>query len=390
MQFGETGQSLYNVKNVLAGIDRESTLNQQPSEKVASNHTAATNEAYDSILLISFGGPEGREDVIPFLENVLRGRPVPRERMLEVAEHYYHFGGVSPINGHCRELIAALRKELDARGVTLPIYWGNRNWKPMLPDTLREMAANGLRRAVGAVTAAFSSYSSCRQYRENVQQAQAAVEGTAPQVDKLRVFYNHPLFISASRDRVAAALEQIPDNRRSQTHIAFTAHSIPTSMANQCDYVKQLMESCRLVAESLGIGPERWKLVYQSRSGRPEDPWLDPDVNDHLKSLKAAGASDVVVMPIGFLSDHMEVLFDLDEEAQQTCGQIGLNMVRAATVGVHPDFVRMFADLIQERIANAADRPAIGNYPANHDVCPVDCCPAPVMRRPGPPAGTAT
>ncbi len=359
-------------------------MSQQASENLAFQQSSTT-EAYDSILLISFGGPEGREDVIPFLENVLRGRPVPRERMLEVAEHYYHFDGISPINGHCRELIAALRQELDARGVTLPIYWGNRNWKPMLPDTLREMATKGLRRAVGVVMAAYSSYSSCRQYRENVQQAQAAVEGTAPQVDKLRVFYNHPLFISASRERVRAALEQIPEARRSQTHIAYSAHSIPLSMANQCDYVKQLMESCRLVSESLGIGPERWKLVYQSRSGRPEDPWLDPDVNDHLKSLKTAGVTDVVVMPIGFLSDHMEVLFDLDEEARETCQQIGLNMVRSGTVGVHPDFVRMIADLIQERMAKSPDRPAIGQYPASHDVCPVDCCPAPVMRRPVPP-----
>ena len=341
-------------------------------------------ETYDSILLISFGGPEGRDDVIPFLENVLRGRPVPRERMLEVAEHYYHFDGISPINGHCRELIAALRQELNARGVTLPIYWGNRNWKPMLPETLREMSAQGRRRAIGVVTAAYSSYSSCRQYRENVQQAQAAVEGTAPHVDKLRVFYNHPLFISASRHRVGTALEQIPAERRPQTHIAYSAHSIPLSMANQCDYVQQLMESCRLVSESLGIGPERWNLVYQSRSGRPEDPWLDPDVNDHLKAIRSTGVTDVVIMPIGFLSDHMEVLFDLDEEARETCQQIGLNMVRAATVGIHPDFVRMIADLIQERISNSAERPAIGLYPANHDVCPVDCCPAPALRRPPP------
>lgn len=374
----------YNAKIVPASIDREFTLNQQASENLASQPQSSTTEAYDSILLISFGGPEGREDVIPFLENVLRGRPVPRERMLEVAEHYYHFDGISPINGHCRELIAALRQELDARGVALPIYWGNRNWKPMLPDTLREMTAKGLRRAVGVVTAAFSSYSSCRQYRENVQQAQAAVEGTAPQVDKLRVFYNHPLFISASRDRVAAALEQIPEARRAQTHIAYSAHSIPLSMANQCDYVKQLTESCRLVSESLGIGPGRWKLVYQSRSGRPEDPWLDPDVNDYLKSLKSAGVTDVVVMPIGFLSDHMEVLFDLDEEARQTSQQIGLNMVRAGTVGMHPDFVRMIADLIEERISNSPVRLAVGQYPANHDICPIDCCPAPVMRRPAP------
>jgi ferrochelatase len=349
---------------------------------MTSDLVPATTESYDSILLISFGGPEGRDDVIPFLENVLRGRPVPRERMLEVAEHYYHFGGVSPINGHCRELIAVLRQELDSRGIYLPIYWGNRNWTPMLPDTLRKMTADGRKRAIGVVTAAYSSYSSCRQYRENVQQAQAAVDRNAPQVDKLRVFYNHPLFISANRDRVADALNEIPGARRSQTHIVYSAHSIPLSMSNQCDYVKQLTESCRLVSESLGIGPERWKLVYQSRSGRPEDPWLDPDVNDYLKELRTRGVTDVVVMPIGFLSDHMEVLFDLDEEARESCQEIGLNMVRAKTVGVHPDFVRMVAELIQERMSQSPDRVAVGQYPASHDVCPIDCCPAPVIRRP--------
>lgn len=353
--------------------------------------TACVNPAspvpYDSILLISFGGPEGRDDVIPFLENVLRGRNVPRERMLEVAEHYYHFDGISPINGHCRELIAALRKELDQRGVTLPIYWGNRNWQPMLADTLREMAGQGRRRAIGIVTAAYSSYSSCRQYRENVQQAQAALAGDAPQVDKMRVYYNHPLFVSANRDRVAAALEQIPAERRSQAHIAYTAHSIPTSMANQCDYVKQLTETCRLVSGALGISTDRWQLAYQSRSGRPEDPWLDPDINDHLRQLRTQGVSDVVIMPIGFLSDHMEVLFDLDEEARATSEEIGLNMVRSGTVGVHADFVRMLADLIQERMHPPANRLAIGQFPANHDVCPENCCPAPMMRRPGgPPA----
>ena len=365
-------------------------MSQHSGENVTCNLQPTATAVYDSILLISFGGPEGRDDVIPFLENVLRGRPVPRERMLEVAEHYYHFGGISPINDHCRELITALRKELDGRGVTLPIYWGNRNWKPMLTDTLREMSATGLRRAIGVVTAAYSSYSSCRQYRENVQQAQGTVEGIATQVDKLRVFYNHPLFISATRDRVAAALEQIPAVRLAQTHIAYSAHSIPLSMANQCDYVKQLTESCRLVSELLGIGAERWKLVYQSRSGRPEDPWLDPDVNDHLRQLHSSGVTDVVVMPIGFLSDHMEVLFDLDEEARDTCKQIGLNMVRAGTVGVHPEFVRMIADLIQERMSNATDRQAIGQFPANHDVCPVDCCPPPVIRRPSPSTGAPT
>lgn len=338
--------------------------------------------AYDAILLVSFGGPERREDVIPFLENVLRGRNVPRERMLEVAEHYYHFDGVSPINGQCRELISALRTELDAHGISLPIYWGNRNWTPLLPDTLGEMSQQGIRRALALVTSAYSSYSGCRQYRENVAAAQAAVGEQAPVVDKLRVFYNHPLFISANCDRIRAALEQLPAERRDQVRIAFTAHSIPLSMSNQSDYLKQLTETASLIADRLGIGPDRWKLVFQSRSGRPEDPWLEPDICDHLKSLKADGVVDVVVAPIGFLSDHMEILFDLDEEAQTVCQAIGLNMVRAGTVGIHPDFIRMLRELIQERISGTDVRCAIGQFPANHDVCPVDCCPAPAVRRP--------
>jgi ferrochelatase len=247
------------------------------------------------------------------------------------------------------------------------------------------MATQGHKHALAFVTAAYSSYSSCRQYRENIEQAQAAVGPEAPTVDKLRVFYNHPLYISASSSRVRDALDQIAQERRDATQVVFTAHSIPLSMSNQCSYVQQLTETCRLVSESLGIPAERWKLVYQSRSGRPEDPWLDPDVNDYLQTLPAHGVKDVVVMPIGFLSDHMEVLFDLDEEAAATCKQIGINMVRAATVGVHPDFVQMIRELIQERLSGSPDRPAMGLYPASHDACPLDCCPAPAMRRPVPP-----
>jgi ferrochelatase len=339
---------------------------------------------YDAILLVSFGGPEGREDVIPFLENVLRGRNVPRERLLEVAEHYYHFDGVSPINAQCRELIGALRLELDSQGISLPIYWGNRNWAPLLTDTLREMSQQGIHRALAFVTSGYSSYSGCRQYRENVAAALAGVGEDAPVVEKLRVFYNHPLFISANSDRIRAALEQIPAERRSQAQIVFTAHSIPLPMSNQSDYLQQLTETARLISERLEIGADRWKVVFQSRSGRPEDPWLEPDVCDYLKEIRQAGAVDAVVAPIGFLSDHMEVLFDLDEEALQVSREIGLNMVRAGTVGVHPDFIRMIRELIQERMSGTGERCAIGQFPANHDVCPVDCCPAPVMRRPPP------
>ncbi|NQV25106.1 MAG: ferrochelatase, partial [Rhodopirellula sp.] len=303
---------------------------------------------YDAILLVSFGGPEGRDDVLPFLENVTRGRNIPRERLLEVAEHYYHFDGVSPINQHCRDLIAALRTELDQHGIELPVYWGNRNWDPLLPDTLQEMKAAGVQQALAFFTSAYSSWSGCRQYRENIADAQAEVGDGAPQVDKIRVFYNHPDFIAANAELLCESLGKIPEDRRSNSRVAFTAHSIPNSMADTCDYVKQLMESCRLIAEAVGIPQERWQLVYQSRSGRPQDPWLEPDICDHLRDLKNSGAADVVVVPVGFLSDHMEVLFDLDCEASDACREIGLNMVRGATVGTHPTFIGMIRKLIQE------------------------------------------
>jgi ferrochelatase len=329
---------------------------------------------YDAILIVGFGGPEGRDDVIPFLENVLRGRNVPRDRMLEVAEHYHHFDGVSPINAQVRELIAALEPELKRRGIDLPVYWGNRNWRPMLADTMAEMTAHGIRHALGVVLAAYSSYSSCRQYREDVARARETVGDSPLAVDKMRVFYNHPEFVAANADRVRDALEQIPADRRGTSRIAFTAHSIPSSMADNCRYVPQLTETCRLVAESLGIGPDRWRLVYQSRSGRPTDPWLEPDIVDHLKALRAEGVSDAVIHPVGFLSDHMEVLYDLDDEAKKACEAIGLNMVRSATVGIHPRFVAMLGELIEERLTGSPERRAIGEFGPSHDVCPVDCC----------------
>ncbi|MBI1311930.1 ferrochelatase [bacterium] len=337
---------------------------------------------YDAILLVSFGGPEGPADVMPFLENVTRGRGIPRERLLEVAEHYQHFGGVSPINAQCRELIAALRAELDEHGIDLPIYWGNRNWNPLLSDTLREMRDAGIKTALAYVTSAYSSWSGCRQYRENIEAARTELGDSAPQVDKIRVFYNHPDFVAASADCVHTALEQIPDNRRGSERVAFTAHSIPNSMADTCDYVKQLLETCRLVAESLGISEDRWDLVYQSRSGRPQDPWLEPDIVDHLKALATSSVADVVVAPVGFLSDHMEVLFDLDEEAALACQEMGLNMVRAGTVGSHPLFVRMLRKLVEERLSGAP-RESIGRFGPNHDVCPIDCCPGPPRRPAG-------
>lgn len=338
--------------------------------------------SYDAILLVSFGGPECRDDVLPFLENVTRGRNIPRERLLEVAEHYYHFDGVSPINQQCRDLIATLRPELDKHGIDLPIYWGNRNWDPLLPDTLQEMKKAGVKQALAFVTASYSSWSSCRQYRENIADAQEAVGEGAPEVDKIRAFYNHPDFIAANAELVQKSLDQIPKERRGKTQLAFTAHSIPNSMSDNCDYVQQLTECCRLVAEAVGISQEHWRLVYQSRSGRPQDPWLEPDICDHLSELKESGAEDVVVVPIGFLSDHMEVLFDLDCEAVDACKELGLNMVRCETVGTHPAFVSMIRKLILERIAESPQE-AVGQFGPSHDQCPLDCCPAP--RRPGAP-----
>jgi ferrochelatase len=327
---------------------------------------------YDSLLLVSFGGPEGPADVMPFLENVLRGRNVPRERMLAVAEHYRHFGGISPINAQNRALIAALGDELARQRIDLPIYWGNRNWHPLLPDTIAQMAADGRRRALAFFTSAYSSYSGCRQYRENVVAAQQIVGPSAPRVDKLRVFYNHPGWIEASAERLTAAWRQVPPSRQAQAQVIFTAHSIPASMGDRCDYARQLNEACRLTAAALPGAP--WRLAYQSRSGPPTQPWLGPDILDTLRESGAAGCRDVVVMPIGFISDHLEVLYDLDIEAQRLAHSMNVNMIRAATVGTHPRFVSMIRELIEERLNPAAAKLALGNFGPCHDVCPETCC----------------
>jgi ferrochelatase len=346
---------------------------------------------YDAILVVGFGGPESRDDVLPFLENVTIGRNVPRQRLLEVAEHYYHFDGVSPINAQVRELIDALRIELDAHGISLPIYWGNRNWHPMLGDTLAEMTRGRVRKALAVVLAAYSSYSSCRQYREDIARAQAAAGPGAPDIDKTRVYYNHPDFILANADRVRDALGRVSTGRRGAVHVAFTAHSIPVAMARNCNYERQLGEACRLVAEELGISPDRWALVYQSKSGRPGDPWLEPDILNHIRNLNACGTEAVVIHPIGFLSDHMEVLYDLDEEARLLCNDLGLEMVRARTVGADPLFVSLLRELIADRIGFVGEpvRRAIGDDGPSHDVCPETCClpvaqtTAPTTGRPG-------
>lgn len=341
---------------------------------------------YDAILVVAFGGPEGPDDVMPFLENVLRGRNVPRERMLEVAEHYHHFGGVSPINAQVRALIAALEPELRQHDIDLPIYWGNRNWRPLLPETVQTMTADGIRRALALFVSAYSSYSGCRQYRENVAAACEAAGPEAPQVEKLRAFYNHPDFIAANVDRLRDALAKLPDAERDHAQVAFTAHSIPDSMARTSDYQRQLEETARLVAEGCDVPAERWQLVYQSRSGRPQDPWLEPDIVDHLRALSAAGKNVVAVAPIGFLSDHMEVLYDLDHEAADAATELNMTFVRAGTVGTHPRFIAMLRKLIQERLSDDVPREAIGRYGPNWDVCPIDCCPAPARPGQRPPA----
>jgi protoporphyrin/coproporphyrin ferrochelatase len=330
---------------------------------------------YDAILVVSFGGPEGHDDVIPFLENVLRGRNVPHERMLAVAEHYYHFDGKSPINQQTRELIAAIKEELAQHGPQLPVYWGNRNWHPMLADTLRQMKSDGVKRALAFVTSAYSSYSGCRQYRENIARAQAEVGEGAPQIDKLRVFFNHPGFLEATEDRLQEALAKIPADARRNVQIVYVAHSIPMSMANTSDYVKQLEEVRRLASQAIGISND--VLVYQSRSGAPGQPWLEPDILDYLRAVKEKNlASAVVVAPISFISDHMEVLYDLDIAAKQLCDSLSLPMARAKTVGVHPKFIGMIRELILER-TEGVERRALGSLGPRQDACAEDCCPAP-------------
>jgi ferrochelatase len=331
------------------------------------------SQPYDALLVVSFGGPDGPDDVLPFLENVLRGRNVPRERMLEVAKHYYEFGGRSPINDQNRALIAALEKELAAHGPQLPIYWGNRNWHPLLADTLRQMSSDGARRALAFITSAYSSYSGCRQYRENIAAAQAEVGAASPAIDKLRVFFNHPGFIEPMIENVRIALEKVSTERRSHAELIFTAHSIPLAMSENSRYEQQLREASRLVAE--GLGRQHWALVYQSRSGPPQQPWLEPDVGDFIeKRHQESPIQDAVIVPIGFTSDHMEVLFDLDTEVRHLCERLGINMVRAATVGTHPRFVRMIRELIEERMSESPRHLALGALGPSHDICPVDCC----------------
>jgi protoporphyrin/coproporphyrin ferrochelatase len=331
---------------------------------------------YDAILVVSFGGPEAKEDVIPFLENVLRGKNVPRERLLTVADHYYHFEGKSPINRQTRELIAALQAELARHGPKLPVYWGNRNWHPFLLETLQRMRQDGIRHAVAFVTSAYSSYSGCRQYREDIAKAQSEAGAGAPQIDKLRAFFNHPAFIEATVERVRDAMEMLPAELQGKSQIVYTAHSIPLSMANTSDYVQQLQEVRKLVSEA--VGHRNHVLVYQSRSGGPGQPWLGPDILEYLREVKEKNLAPALVLaPISFISDHMEVLYDLDVEARRLCDSLGLPMSRAQTVGVHPRFIGMIRELILERLDPMKERLAVGSLGPRPDVCAENCCPAP-------------
>jgi ferrochelatase len=323
----------------------------------------------DALLLIAFGGPEQPADVLPFLENVLRGRNVPRERMFEVAEHYHHFEGVSPINGQMRELVPLIQAELRAHGPQVPVYWGNRNWHPMLADTVRKMRDDGVKHALAFVMSAYSSYSGCRQYLEDIARAREAVGPGAPEIDKLRLFFNHPGFIEPMTEYVRNALGQLPS-----AALVYTAHSVPASMAASSQYEAQLREACRLVSER--VGRSDWRLAFQSRSGPPSQPWLGPDIGDYLRELHGAGVREVVIAPIGFISDHMEVLYDLDTEARALCAESGMTLLRAATVGNHPAFVSMIAELARERMGEAAPR-CLGTLGPSADICQPECCAPP-------------
>lgn len=338
---------------------------------------------YDAFLLVSFGGPEGPDDVMPFLRTVTRGRGIPEDRLLAVAEHYQHFGGVSPINQQCRDLIAALSKEFDAAGIDLPIYWGNRNWDPLLTDTVAQMRDDGIGHAIAFVTSPYGSYSSCRQYLDDIERARAEVGAGAPDIDKIRHYHDHPGHIEAHADGVRAALAKLPADRRASTRLVFTAHSIPTAAAATAGpgggthrYTEQLREAAALVAKASAPDLD-WDLAWQSRSGPPQVPWLEPDINDHLAAIAADGVSSVVVSPIGFVSDHIEVAWDLDNEAAETAARLGLDFARAATPGTHPAFVRMIGELVRERIdVPPPPRRKLGTVPS-WDTCPADCCPAP-------------
>ncbi|MFI6578199.1 ferrochelatase [Nocardiopsis sp. NPDC050513] len=319
---------------------------------------------YDAFLLISFGGPEGEDEVIPFLENVTRGRNIPRERLAEVGEHYFLFGGVSPINQQCRDLIAAITDDFAANGVDLPVYWGNRFWEPMLADTLARMRDDGVRRVLALPTSAYCNWSSRTAYHEDIDRARAALGDGAPEIELVRPFYDHPGFVEPLVEHTGAALAALPEDRRAGARLLFSAHSIPTAMAeasggpgqpfgSEGAYGAQLAEVARLVTERLDR-EYPYEVVYQSRSGPPSQPWLEPDVNDRIEELAEDGVPAVVVVPHGFVSDHMEVKFDLDVEARETARKLGVGYERALSPGTHPRFVSMVTELVREYTDGAA------------------------------------
>jgi ferrochelatase len=339
----------------------------------------SVREKADALLLLSFGGPEGPAEVRPFLENVVRGRGVPPDRLDAVEEHYRHFGGVSPLNARNRELIAAIRERID-----LPVYFGNRNWHPLVEDTVAEMTRDGVRRALVFATSAYGGYSACRQYQEDIARARKAVGDRAPQLVKLRHFFDHPGFVAANADAVRAAAADLPDDVRESARLVFTAHSVPVAADAAAGppeegghrYSRQVREAARLVAAELGVTD--YDVVWQSRSGPPQVPWLEPDIVDHIDALHARGVPAVVVSPIGFVSDHVEVVWDLDTEAKERATELGMGFARAATAGPDPRFADMVVELMAEHLHEAAPR-HLGEVPVagctvNGAPCTVDCC----------------
>jgi ferrochelatase len=339
----------------------------------------------DAILIVSFGGPEGTDDVMPFLRNVTRGRGIPDERLATVAAQYELFGGVSPLNASNRALVAALEAVLRESGPALPVYWGNRNWDPYLAEAVAAMEADGVRRALAFTTSAFSSYSGCRQYREDIGRAREEVGAGAPEILKLRPYFDHPGFIEPMAANVAAALGTLPAALRTSARLVFTAHSIPTAMAATSDYEAQLRAASGLVADRVP-GTSGWDLVFQSRSGPPSQPWLEPDIVAHLEALHRDVCDAVVVVPIGFTSDHNEVRFDLDVQARARADELGLPMARAATVGTDPTFVSMIRELVLEVVEPGHPRRRLSDLP-DPGWCGPTCCPPPAPRPAAPAPG---
>ena len=349
--------------------DEDPSLAVRNNGGVAPSTEPAPTGRREALLVLSFGGPEGPDDVMPFLENVTRGRGIPRERLEAVAEHYHHFGGVSPINEQNTALIAAVEKELAAAGIDLPVYWGNRNWAPYVEDAWRQMADDGIEHVYVFATSAYASFSGCRQYHEDIARARVTLGG-GPTAEKLPHYFDAPGFVQANADALRAALESLPEDVRGAARLVATAHSIPDAMAAVAGpdghaYEAELTAAAeRVVAEA---APGRgFDLVWQSRSGPPSVPWLEPDVNDHLRALAAAGETAVVVFPVGFISDHLEVIWDLDNEAKETAAELGLAFARAGTAGIHPAFVASIRELLEERRA--------GGLPRLGTNCPAACC----------------